>query len=300
MVEEIKKLLIENMPKIEFLETEHQYWFNRKRLFGITKLINELLYDGKKYANIPKYILEQASQKGSLIHKEIEMWCKTNELGFTKELQKFIELKNELKFEVLGNEYTVTDYEKYATNIDLILWNGEIELCDIKTTSKLDLDYLSWQLSINAYLLENVVKCPVNKLSAFWTRSGEIVPVERKTNEQVKEFLYGDFKKQEIILNDSDKIISIQKTLNDLEEQKKSLEKQYESLKVFIISQMQEKNIKQIDNDMFKITYIDEQKREMLDSKLLKEENPEIAEKYKRITTIKPSIRITIKGAKND
>src|SRR5690606_8659995 len=108
----------------------------------------------KKYDGVPEYIMQRAKERGSLIHKEIEEYVKYGINGFTDELQMFKKIKEAYNFEVLESEYTVTDFEKFATNIDLILYMNkekELALCDIKTTSELDKEYLSWQLSINAY-----------------------------------------------------------------------------------------------------------------------------------------------------
>lgn len=45
----------------------------------------------------------------------------------------------------LPNEYTVSDNEYFASNIDCV-WEkaGRISLVDIKTTLHLDKEYLSW------------------------------------------------------------------------------------------------------------------------------------------------------------
>ncbi|NLE06124.1 MAG: hypothetical protein GX638_15160, partial [Crenarchaeota archaeon] len=149
-----KKLLEDNRPPVIFKEEEHEYWLGDKQLSGITGRINEVLYGGNKYAGVPEYTMERARMRGSLIHKEIEEYYVSGILGFTDELQKFIELQEEHGFKVLANEYTVTDFETYATNIDLILFrDNELELQDIKSTAQLDKEYLSWQLSINAFML---------------------------------------------------------------------------------------------------------------------------------------------------
>ena len=57
-------------------------------------------------------------------------------------------------YDALANEYTVSDEEYFASNIDCV-WEkeGEISLADIKTTYRIDKESLSWQLSIYAYLL---------------------------------------------------------------------------------------------------------------------------------------------------
>ena len=139
-----RQKLKKSKSKVIFNE-EHTYTLGDKKLSGITALINTHIYGGQKYANVPEWILERARQVGSLVHSEIEKYYTNGENGFTAELQNFID-QQQNNFKVLENEFTVTDNENFATNVDLILdWNG-LTLCDIKTTSQLDTEYLSWQV----------------------------------------------------------------------------------------------------------------------------------------------------------
>ena len=59
---------------------------------------------------------------------------------------------------------------------------------------------------------------------------------------------------------------------------------------------MEENGVKSIDNDLFKITYIEGYGRESIDSTRLKKEKPEIAAEYTKSSTVKASVRITLKA----
>lgn len=297
-----KKLLEDNKPPVIFKEEEHEYWLGDKQLSGITRRINEVLYGGNKYAGVPEYIMERARMRGSLIHKEIEEYCVGGILGFTDELQKFIELKKEHGFKVLVNEYTVTDFEKYATNIDLILFrDNELELQDIKSTAQLDEEYLSWQLSINAYMLEKIINMPITKLSAYWTRSGEIVNIERKSNEQVQEFLYSENitlepqERLELSKDQAERFTSLQTEISRLKQQLKELENTENEFKQLFMEKMKENNIKSFDLGSVKITYIAPTTRKSFDSKKFELENKEMYKEYLKERSIKESLRITIR-----
>ncbi len=300
-----KKLLEDNRPPVIFKEEEHEYWLGDKQLSGITGRINDVLYGGNKYAGVPEYIMERARMRGSLIHKEIEEYCKNGTPGFTDELQRFIELQEEHGFKVLENEYTVTDFEKHATNIDLILYNdNDIELCDIKSTAQLDKEYLSWQLSINAYMLEKIIKQPVIKLSAYWTRSGEIVEIERKTNEEVEQFLYSEIdtvKPQEQLSIDkhqAERFTSLQTQIQALKQQLKELENTENEFKQVFMQKMKENNIKSFDLGEIKITYIEPTTRKSFDSKKFEAEHKELYGQYLKESPVKESLRITVRREK--
>ncbi len=65
-----------------------------------------------------------------------------------------------------------------------------------------------------------------------------------------------------------------------------------------LISAMEERGVKSMDMGTLKITYIAPSVRESIDTKKLKAEYPEIAEKLKKSTKTKASVRITVREAK--
>ena len=66
--------------------------------------------------------------------------------------------------------------------------NGEYSLIDIKTTAELDLEYLSWQISLYDY--PNMKRH--DKLYALWLPKrdlGKLVEIPRKSNKEIEELL---------------------------------------------------------------------------------------------------------------
>lgn len=299
----LKKILKDNKPPVIFKEEEHEYWLDDKQLNGITGRINDVLYGGKKYEGVPEYIMQRARERGSLVHKEIEEYVKNGVNGFTDELQIFKKIKEIYNFEVLESEYTVTDFEKFATNIDLILYINEVlALCDIKTTAQLDNEYLSWQLSINAYMLEKILKEKVEKLYVFWTRTTEFIEIERKTNKEVEEFLYSDIEyidaqeKLELSKSESERFEALQNQIQNLKQQLQELETQENEFKNIFIEKMKQNNIKSFDLGNVKITYVAPAVRKSFDSKRLELENKEVYEQYLKESKVKESLRITVRS----
>lgn len=80
-----------------------------------------------------------------------------------------------------------------------------------------------------------------------------------------------------------------------LEKQAKEIKKQQDSMKKDILDAMQKYGVLKIDNEFLKIVFIPEHDAERLDSKTFKEENPDVYDLYAKFSTVKPSIRITVK-----
>ena len=102
-------------------------------------------------------------------------------------LEKYFKIKDENKFEVLEQEQKVFTKD-YAGRFDMIIkMNGKKYLCDIKTTAKLDIEYLSWQLSLYEYAYGKV-----DGLVAIWLPKGKLGKLEhikRKTKKEIENIL---------------------------------------------------------------------------------------------------------------
>ena len=199
------------MPKIEltkstveFYEDSHEYWRNNKQLQGITGILHRHLFE-RKYSGIPQKVLDNAAKEGSRIHLLLEL-CDT--FGTDSPdyfFQKYKALKESHHLTALANEYLVSDNRDYATKIDIVF--EDISLGDFKTTSKLDREYLSWQLSIGADFFElNNPHLKVNNLYGIWLpqpRYGKpkIIKVDRKPQEETARLLWCDKRKIKFIPN---------------------------------------------------------------------------------------------------
>lgn len=86
----------------------HCYKFNGKIIPSVTQLLDDGTYD-----NIDKEILKNAQIRGTLIHKEIEMYLKQQEMGFTDEFYEFMSIytTEHKKFE----EKAIFDIKTYTT-----------------------------------------------------------------------------------------------------------------------------------------------------------------------------------------
>lgn len=91
------------------------------------------------------------------------------------------------------------------------------------------------------------------------------------------------------------KAMAIMQKIVDLNIQKKQLEAQDKDVRQQLEKVMGEYGIKQFENDLLKVTYVEPTTRSSIDSAKLKKELPAVAEKYTKISQVKGSVRIEVK-----
>lgn len=136
---------------LEFFEDGHIYLVDGVIIPSITQMLKVRF--GNKYQGISRETLQRASEAGTRVHEAIETYCKTGFMEDLPEVSNFRFLQRQYKFTVLENETPVIlfkgDLPISAGRLDLVLeMDGEIGGADIKRTSTLDKDYLSYQLNL--------------------------------------------------------------------------------------------------------------------------------------------------------
>ena len=86
----------------------------------------------------------------------------------------------------------------------------------------------------------------------------------------------------------SQKIAEFEKTIKDIQEKEKAL-------KEAILNEMQAKNIVKIDTPELSISYVAETYKETFDTKLFKEQNPDLYDGYVKMSPVKASLRLKVK-----
>ena len=185
-----------NKSQVIFNQDAHTYQLYGEFLSGITGVIERQLFP-KKYDNIPKSILDNAAQRGSFIHEQIELADSLGVIPPCEEAKNYLSLIKKEKLAFEESEYLVSDNKNYASSIDKVFRKDEktFHLGDIKTTYKLDKEYVRWQLSIYAYFFElQNVGAKVDRLFAIWLRNdkAEIVDVERIPDDIIIDLLACD------------------------------------------------------------------------------------------------------------
>lgn len=264
--------------KVIFDAVQHTYTLDGKQLSGITSLLQRQL--GERYGDIPVEVLEKAKQRGTEIHSVIEFCDSFNIPTDDTNYNAYRGLIASKGLTRLANEYLVSDNEYIASSIDVVF--DDCSLADIKTTSKIDMEYVSWQLSIYAYLFElNNPESKVNKLFVIWLPKPEygkpqIVEAARHSADEVKAMIEAD-KNGEIYERNA--LMIAPETINaivELEQQMRFLKEQEKEFRTKILQMMQMQNIKSFKSDKLLLTRKLSSVSERLDTAKLKAEFPEI------------------------
>ena len=147
---------------ISFDKETHTYTNDGRLLLSVTEVIKRYVFPDM-YSNVPEEVLAKAAERGTATHAIIERYINdslTNE-DYEEHKADIDALLNEITkmhFFLAQSERTVSDGELLAGTIDIIgICNDGITerlmIADIKTTSKLNIEYLQWQLSLYSYLM---------------------------------------------------------------------------------------------------------------------------------------------------
>lgn len=303
MIELVKSCVV-------FNEENHTYMLGEKQLQGITGMISRQLFPNK-YKDVPDFILKKAAEKGTRIHNQCQFVDNTGLPPESVEAENYLKERTNAGYNSCANEYTVSDNEYFASNIDCV-WekNERISLSDIKTTAILDREYLSWQLSIYAYLFElqnPLIK--VDKLFGVWLRGdkSELVEVERKPDAEVKRLLECEIKGEQyqsnaLIPTDDKSLVPMQlvNTIIGIEEELSSLTEIQKEYKEKLKAAMRENGVKSWDAGRLRVSYTPSSQSNSFDTKKFQQDNPELYKKYLKTSIKADSIRVTIKEDKNE
>lgn len=291
-----------NQSPVIFNELDHTYTLDNKSLNGVTSILNRQLF-ADKYSGISDEVLNKAAEYGKGVHESIELY---DSLGIGEDedaVKSYIKLCQKEGLTRLDNEYLISDNDYVASSIDVVF--DDCSLADIKTTSHLDEEYVSWQLSIYAYLFEKQnPDLQANRLLAIWlpkARYGKpkVVEVPRKPVSEVIRLIEADKAGQQYvpsvastteitIANDVvQEVIRIERELKELKD------KQTE-LREGLLKQMQDHNIKSFKTDGLSLTRKLATTKTSLDSKMLQEKYPEIYNECLKTSEVKESLLIKI------
>ncbi len=273
---------------VRFDQEQHRYFLGVAELSGITGFLKKHVFPDK-YKDIPQWILDRAASNGTLIHESIELL----DGGFppaemSDELKSYQRIKKENNLTTVANEYIVTDKEHFASGIDLVLTNDkeEIILADIKTTSVLDKEYVSWQLSIYAYLFEmQNPSLKANKLFVIWLRGdkSEYAEVERIDTEIIKDLLQCEVDGREFVNPLANPEADVPVAIKDAEysvytlvTQLKELNEKKKQLSEGLLKLMQENDVKSYKGQYITLSRKAAYTKKSIDSKKLEEKYPEV------------------------
>lgn len=286
---------------VVFNAENHTYTLGGKQLSGITSLLHRQLFQDM-YADVNQDVLQKAAERGTLVHQN----CELADEGFdvdTIEATNYLKLKEENNLTFEQSEYLVSDNEHYASCIDKVYREDDttFSLGDIKTTYSLNKEYVTWQLSIYAYLFERQNPgAKVSSIFAIWLRDekAKLVRLERKSDEEVSSLLSCD--SQGIQYTPQSNSLPIlaaeaEQLIVDIESQIKSLEEKKNFIREGIMKAMVQAGIYDWKGEQITITRKTASARKSFDSKRFEKEHPELYKQYIKETLISEVLQIKIK-----
>lgn len=298
-----------------FDENSHSYFHPVKRIYlsGITGVLKRHLF-ADMYDNIPEHTLAAAAERGHDIHSECMEYATLGIAGKSAEVHAFADLLRAHKITpaVGGAEYTVSDEQHFASKIDLV--DDCNNLYDIKTTSSLNKEYVSWQLSIYAYLFE--LQNPglkAGELYALHLRDGKArrVKVARICSDECKRLLEADAdglpfipeaSAPSVIPSQEETLATIEQCediLVALKKQMDEAEARKKAALAGITEGMEREGLYKIETPRIIITRVAPSETMTLDSKTLKAELPDVYARYARTSTRAGYTKITLKTITN-
>ena len=224
----MKKITLPINERVAFNEEEHTYTLaDGTQLSGITSIIHKYLFPCM-YDGVSESVMNVARDRGHAVHRELQLLFNDfpKDMLVRPETQAYIRLAKENKLNQIAAEYLVSDEARgVATCIDSVLQMEDgLAVVDYKTTSVLYLEYLQWQLSIEAMMLEGQTGIPVQHMFAIHLpkdKEASIVEIPRLPNNYVFDLLNANVNGDLIFENPMHKISD---DTNELLEQYKQSE----------------------------------------------------------------------------
>ena len=295
--------------EIKFDENLHKYTVDGKEVISVTQLLQKHKIT-PSYDAVDKELLRVASERGTLIHEEVEKWIESGECGFTEEAEKICDFLFERADEntkILSEQMVANDV--VAGRFDVLYTHDKkLVLTDIKTGNTKHLFGWSWQLSLYKYLYEKMYGKEIDSLEILWANGDlTVIPCEYVGDDKIENLLNAE--REGRLISDVDLGVS-EEELEDLQELLEEIDKKKEELNVMegkvkkikniLYGTMEKNGVKTVDRNKLKITYVAPSTRTSVDSKKLQKEEPEIYKKYVETTTVAGSIKITLMGEKKN
>lgn len=172
---------------VKYDDKAHAYTVNGKPVPSVTQIIS--WYQGNKYAEVPADILQRAKDYGTGVHEAIEKYINTLEVdGYEDAVAQYAVLEEEHRIGITSTEQIVNYGERYAGRYDMIgEVDGDASMIDIKTTYRLDKEYLGLQLGLYRMALQKPLKC----FCVWLPKKGkaQLVEIEPEPEDKLKEIL---------------------------------------------------------------------------------------------------------------
>ena len=213
----------------------------------------------------------------------------------------------------LVNEYLVSDERRIASSIDIVMDN--LDLWDVKTTSKVHIPNVTMQLSIYAWLFEEQNPgLKAGDLYCCWLPKpqygkADLIKLNRVSADICKEIVQMwccgadplqarailaqtgfQMEKQRTVGEVPISMLDLMDELITISDTKKQIEEREKAIKDVLLQQMSDAGADKWANDLIEVTRKGAYERTSIDSTRLKKEQPDLFERFKKVTKVAESI----------
>lgn len=307
---------------VVFIESEHVYYKGIDRLSGVTKMLDDVF--GSKYTDIDREVLQRAADRGTATHIAIQCnECKCgDEVGYINDYPAFVDAAIQNMYAWLNvrhegeladirsicAEYLVSNDKDLASKIDLVMQGKDktLYLADIKTSSVLDVERTTWQLSVYAYLFMRQTAYKVSdRALIIHVRDGVCQPVwvQLKTDEEVAALIAdwrAGVKRTQVVeqKNVPAELVMLGEIYADMERAVLEATARRNEFRDKMLVAMTEAGLYNVQSEDFACTLVAASTRVTYDTARMMREHAELADlfgEYRRETQVKQSIRISVK-----
>lgn len=311
---------------IEFEEKNHLYTVNGE-IAGIS--VTELLAKhglAPKYSGVDKKKLRESSSQGKEVHKDLEnIFNKADYTPITEQGKHFNSWVKENIDCGVGEQMLAYEYNGLiiagTADVMAIKKDRTLIIGDHKNTAQFHREYVSWQVSLLDYFARKLGKEKVNGDLLAWKgakefycfhynpKSGEmkVYELEKVPDEEIERLIDAEYKgeiyQRQVLVVDKELQEQFEKAENLLiqkEKEYKEAELTAKRIREELCLKMEQQGIKSWETDNLKVTYVAPVDRLSVDSKKLKEKYPQIYTECQKMSQIKSSVRITLKGQSDD
>ena len=136
---------------LEYFDDTHTYLYDGLMLPSVTQILG-VKYKND-YASVPPAVLDNASTRGTAVHKAIENFNVSGYDDGSEAVRSFKFLQKQYGFEVLDSELPIVifkdDMPIACGRLDMtMLMDGKTGVADIKTVSSLNKEKIAYQLNL--------------------------------------------------------------------------------------------------------------------------------------------------------
>lgn len=311
---------------VAFDEATHTYQAKGRNPQGITPIVNWVF--NKTYDGIPEHVLQLAAEHGTNVHHACQLWDTADLVmeDYKREVEAYKELKERSQLTTLANEYTCDVYDAklgydLASQIDIVFQpdlSGCFPLADIKTTSQLHVENVTLQLSIYAYMFEQLNKGKrAGRLFAIWLPkeqygNPDIVEVQRIPSNIVEDIITQYI--YDVNAEDCAQMVrryvgtptttenwlpanikDVELEIVRIEEEAKKLDARSKELRAGLLALMVEHNVKKYDGEHITLTRKEAGTRQTLDTAKVKSLYPDVYAECLKESKTNESLLLKIK-----